>query len=215
MLIKKVYQNKMRQNKKTRDLAHSCLRNILLPRNCSAAMEMTIGIMVTLVLLIAVLIMVLFFISRITESGTSAIEGIDAAVKGEINKLFAKDSTKRIIIYPETREISIKKGESSLGFGFAIRNVEEEGSFSYDINANSVDPNCPLKLPEADLFIALGKRGNNILIPSASIMEEPIFVRFSIPENAPACKIRYAINVEKNGKIYGSSIDVDLNVKSA
>lgn len=204
----------MKSNKKTRDLARNCLRNILLPRNRSAAMEMTIGTMVTIVLLVAVLVMILFFISRITESGTSAINGIDSAVKGEINSLFAKDSTKKVVIYPETRIIQIKKGEDTLGFGFSIRNLEEEGSFSYEIISTEIEQGCDLKLPEADSFIALGKKANNVLIPSASVMENPIFVRFSIPSTAPSCKIRYSINIEKNGKIYGSSVDVDLMIES-
>ena len=182
-------------------------------KNKKAAMEMTIGTMVTIVLLVAVLVMILFFITRITESGTNAIEGIDAAVRNEIDKLFSADSTKKIVVFPATREIRIKKGDDSLGFGFAIRNTGEEDSFSYDVTAKETENNC-LRLPEADNLIALGKKGSNILIPSATIMDDPIFVKFTIPDTAPACKIRYAINVEKGGQIYSSSIDVDLIIES-
>lgn len=180
-----------------------------------AAMEMTIGTMVTIVLLVAVLVMVLFFITKITQSGTSAIEGIDSAVKGEINKLFAKDSTQKIMVYPETKKINIKKGEDSLGFGFSIRNLEESGSFSYEISAVEIEEKCDMTLSEADALIALGKKRSGILITSASILEDPIFVRFSIPDDSPACMISYAINVEKDGKIYGSSVYVDLFIEGA
>ena len=76
----------------------------MIKTNKKAAMEMTIGTMVTIVLLVAVLVMILFFITRITESGIGAIDGIDSAVKTEIDKLFSKDSSKKIIIYPESRK---------------------------------------------------------------------------------------------------------------
>jgi len=181
------------------------------PKSHKWAMEMTIGTMVTIVLLVAVLVMILFFITRITESGTSAIEGIDSAVRAEIDKLFSKDSSKKIIIYPATREITIKKGQDSLGFGFSIRNTGEEDSFSYDITAE--ETSCDLRLSEADGLISLGKQKNGILISAGTVMEYPIFVRFDIPDTTPPCKIRYAINVEKSGQIYGASIDVDLIIK--
>jgi len=190
------------KNKQTRDLV----------RNRSGAMEMTMGTMVTIVLMVAVLVMVLYFITKIGESGTTAINGIDSAVKAEIDKLFAKDSTKKVVIYPAAREITIKKGDDSLGFGFAIRNTEEEASFSYEITAK--ETSCDMKLTEAEDLIALGKKGSGIRIPSASIMDDPIFVKFVIPDSAPACKIRYNVDVERDGNIYGSSIGVDLVIES-
>lgn len=173
---------------------------------------MTVGTMVTIVLLVAVLVMVLFFITQITESGTSAIEGIDSAVRAEIDELFAQDSSKKIVVYPASRQINIKKGEDTLGFGFVIRNTGEEGSFSYDIVAK--ETSCNLRLPEAEGLIAVGRQGSGILIPSATIMDDAIFVRFDIPDTAPACVIRYSVNVEKGGEIYSSSIDVDVIIES-
>tara|TARA_Y100000034_G_scaffold112542_1_gene146616 strand:+ start:844 stop:1410 length:567 start_codon:yes stop_codon:yes gene_type:complete len=186
----------------------------MIKTNKKAAMEMTIGTMVTIVLLVAVLVMILFFITRITESGIGAIDGIDSAVKTEIDKLFSKDSSKKIIIYPESRKITIKKGEDHLGFGFSIRNTGEEDSFSYDITAvETGGKGCDLRLSEADGLISLGKQKNSILISAGTVMEYPIFVRFDIPDTTPPCEIRYAINVEKSGQIYGASMDVDLSIE--
>ena len=181
------------------------------PKSHKAAMEMTIGTMVTIVLLVAVLVMILFFITRITESGTSAIDGIDSAVRAQIGILFASDNKQKVVVYPDSREITIKKGQDSLGFGFSIRNTGEEDSFSYDITAE--ETSCDLRLSEADGLISLGKQKNGILISAGTVMEYPIFVRFDIPDTTPPCKIRYAINVEKSGQIYGASIDVDLIIK--
>lgn len=181
-------------------------------KNKRAAMEMTVGTMITIVLLVAVLVMVLFFITKIRESGVRAIEGVDSAMRAQIDKLFAEDSTKKIVIYPATKQITIKKGEANLGFGFAIRNIgSEEDRFSYDITAT--EEKCGMRLTEQENLIALGKNGKNILIQAGTIMDDPIFVRFNIPDNAPPCNIRYAVDMQKSGEVYGSTIYVDLIIE--
>ena len=48
-------------------------------------------------------------------------------------------------------------------------------------------------------------------------MSEPIFVRFKIPETAPPCQIRYEIKIyegSKSGPIYGTPVDIDLEILS-
>ncbi|MCK5043601.1 hypothetical protein KAR52_01200 [Candidatus Pacearchaeota archaeon] len=178
-----------------------------------AQMQMTMGTLVTIVLLTMVLILGGYFVSRIFTGATENIDGIDAAVKSEINKLFGEDSSKKIVIYPSTREIIIKKGEDSLGFGLSVRNVgDESAEFSYEIKAEEVS--CNLQLLEAEDYIALGRTRSNIQIPAGSIMENPIFVRFELPETAPPCRIRYSINMKKGSDTYGSTVDVDLVIKA-
>ena len=58
-----------------------------------------------------------------------------------------------------------------------------------------------MRLPEAEDLISLNKQRNNILIPAGSIMEDPIFVKFDIPETSPPCQIVYVINMEKENKL--------------
>ncbi|MBT3404668.1 hypothetical protein HN832_02955 [archaeon] len=172
-------------------------------------MEMTIGTMVTIVLLVAVLVMILFFITRITETGTTAIEGIDAAVRNEINNLFSKDSSKKIELIPRTRQITLKKGENNLGFGIMIRNTGEAGSFHYGVTAK--ETNCGMRLPEADNLIF--GREDDVVIPAGSVTEADIMVRFDIPETTPPCRIRYAVDIEKAGQPYASSISMDVLIE--
>ena len=176
-------------------------------------MQMSMGTLVTIVLLTMVLVLGGYFVSRIFSGAKENIEGIDAAVKNEINKLFSEDTSRKIVVYPATREIVIKKGEDSLGFGFSIRNIEEEANiFSYEVNAEEVS--CSMDLSEAEDLIALGQKRSNIQIPAGSIMENPIFVRFNIPDTAPPCRIRYSITMNKGNELYGSTIDIDLVIKS-
>ena len=181
--------------------------------NKKAAMEMSVGTIVTIVLLMTVLILGLVLVRTIFKGAIENIDGIDQAVKAEINKLFSEDNSKKIVIYPPTRLITIQKGQDNLGFGFSIRNVDADSAkFSYSISAE--ETNCGMRLSEAEDLITLGKQRNNIVIPAGSIMENPIFVRFGIPEITPPCQIRYSILIEKGTQPYGSSVDVDLIIKS-
>jgi hypothetical protein len=180
-----------------------------------AQMEMSVGTIVTIVLLMTVLILGLILVRSIFSSSVDNIKGIDQAVKNEIKKIFEADSSKKIAVYPETRIITIKKGSDDSGFGFSIRNVYTDAStFSYEVSA--VETDCPnsMTLSDADSLISLGKKGDNIQIPASSIMENEIFVRFNIPETVPACKVRYNINVNKAGTVYISSVGIDLFIKS-
>ncbi|MBR9701698.1 hypothetical protein GOV13_02130 [Candidatus Pacearchaeota archaeon] len=178
-----------------------------------AAMEMSVGTIVTIVLLMTVLILGLVLVRSIFSGAIKNIEGIDSAVESEIQKLFAESNTKKIVIIPSTREVEIKKGEDTRGFGFSIRNIGESADrFSYSISAE--EASCDIRLSEAEDLIALGKDKNNIQIPAGDIMEYPTFIKFGIPETFPPCKITYAISMEKGTKIYGSSVEVYLTVTS-
>ena len=178
-------------------------------------MEMSVGTIVTIVLLMTVLILGLVLVRTIFRSSVENIEGIDQAVKNEINKLFAEDSLRKTVVYPATRKITIKKGDENLGFGFSIRNTgETQESFSYDVSA--VEASCGISLDTADGYITLGKSRSGVTLPAGSFMEDPIFVRYNIPENAPPCQIRYSIGVtDSTGGAYGVPLDVDVEIRSS
>lgn len=177
-------------------------------------MELTMGTMVTIVLLVMVLILGGYFVNKIFFSATSSIDQIDAQVRDQINKLFAEDNTRKVVIFPSTRKISLSKGEQGNGFAFSIRNVETEAdTFTYNIQAT--ETSCPnsLSTAQADSFIALGKTGT-IQIPAGSIMENPKLITFSVPETAPPCLIAYTITMQKGGQLYGASVDVQVTIES-
>ena len=182
-----------------------------------AAMEMSVGTIVTIVLLMTVLILGLVMIRTIFRGSIENIGAIDQAVKNEISKLFSEDTSREVVVYPTSRYIVIQKGEDNLGFGFSIRNIgEDEDTFTYDISA--IDASCTINLDDADKFITLGKSRTSpgIRLPPGTFMDNPIFVRFSIPESAPPCKIRYSLEISHIAGIGGvyTTIDIDLEVKS-
>lgn len=177
-------------------------------------MEMSMGTIVTIVLLVSVLVMGIFFIQKISKTATSVIDLTDEQLKNEMNKLFSEDTSKKVVVYPATREISIKIGESG-GFGFSIRNTETvTGSFSYTIDVVEIGQGCQLTEQEAGNLIVLGKSGTGIQIPSGIVLENPIRTKFVIPDTTPLCNLRYGINVKKEEKTYLPTISLDLEVKA-
>jgi|TARA_Y100000034_G_scaffold74012_1_gene88973 hypothetical protein len=180
-------------------------------------MQMSVGTIVTIVLLMTVLILGLVLVRTIFSGAIENIDSIDQSIKSEINKLFAEDDFRKIIIYPPTRVVTIKKGnEKPLGFAFSIRNIDvTEGDFTYEVFLNDPDirENCNINIEEAESWIKAGRTGK-LTIPPGSIMIDPEFVRFSIPENAPPCWVRYGIDVEKDRIQYNPTINVDLKVKA-
>lgn len=203
----------LQKNKTTRDPARA-INNLSysLPRNRSGAMEMSVGTIVTIVLLMSVLVLGIFLIQKIFKTGTSAIDQVDTKIQSEIDRLFA-DEDKSVVIYPKEREITIDQGESG-GFAFSILNTEQgDGSFSYTISVGEIGEGCQLSKEQAEKLIVLGKIGENIDLPSGRKLEDAILVKFAIPKTAPLCQIRYLLDVEKNGKQYSPSIGVDLTIK--
>lgn len=177
-----------------------------------AQMEMSVGTIVTIVLLMSVLVLGIFLVQRIFKTGTSAIDQIDTKIQSEIDQLFSAED-KSVVIYPKEREITIKKGNSG-GFGFSIMNEETtEGSFSYLVSVGEIASDCQLSEEQAERLIVLGKSGDEIVLPSGSKLEDAIFVKFAIPKTAPLCQIRYQIDVKNNGEQYSPSISVDLKIK--
>ena len=149
----------------------------------------------------------------IFKSSKGALNGIDSAMHNQMNQMFSDDDTKTLILVPIERKITLKKGDDNLGFGFLIRNNGgEDATFSYDISVPS-ETSCGISGDNALKFIILGKSDSGIKILAGNVLEDPIFVRFKIPENAPPCSIRYRVTVNKDGTFMNSK-DMDVEIKS-
>jgi hypothetical protein len=182
--------------------------------NKKAAMELTMGTMVTIVLLVMVLILGGYFVQKIFFSASGSLDAIDESVKGEINKLFSEDTNKKIIIYPPSRTTSFKKGDGGIGFALSMRNTgTEAATFTYSVAAIETDCPSSLTVTQADGFLGLGKTGS-VQIGPGDVMADPTPITFNIPETAPPCSVKYGITMQKDGQAYGSSVDVILTVES-
>ena len=182
-------------------------------KNKKGAMEMSVGTIVTIVLLMSVLILGIFLVQKIFRTSTTAIDGIDTEVQSQINDLFS-DEGKAVVVYPASRDISLEQ-DSTGGFGFSIKNKDPATQdFTYKIEVMEISQNCEITMEEAESLIILGKESlSPITLPSGNFLENAIFVKLQISEFTPLCNIRYGINVfYKDGEQYFQTIGVDVEI---
>ena len=165
-----------------------------------AAMEMSVGTIVTIVLPVSVLVLGLLLIQNIFSSAKDAVDLTDNQLKDEIQKIFSEE--KKLVIYPGTTEIEVERGETS-GIGIGVRNRlrgDEEGVFDYSLLVDDSDirNNCGVDANEVESWIR-GKEGSDIALPIGNEVQIER-VLFDIPENAPLCsvKMRVKITVDKS-----------------
>lgn len=181
-------------------------------QNKKAAMEMSVGTIVTIVLLMSVLVLGIFLIKNIFESGANAIEGVDAQIQAEINEIF-NSGEKSLIIYPNSREIKIKRGDDSKGFAFSIKN--EDGLnpqvYTYNVSAYSTE-NCGSAMtPEQANKKIIGASGR-LEIQRGGTLENARMVKFNFDKSDPACTIVYELVIRGDqGQV--KSTDIWMIVK--
>ena len=172
--------------------------------NRKGAMEMSVGTIVTIVLLVTVLVLGLVLVRTIFGSGTDAVENIDAAIQEEISKLFA-DENKNLIVYPSDRSFDLNKGDSPRGFAFSVRNNDvDTAEFSYTTQASDVSRcGTGFNVEDADnLMIASSGRFS---LGPGNKLDLPRLVKFDIPESTPPCTIVYELEILKNSVPYSSA----------
>jgi hypothetical protein len=166
----------------------------MIPKNKKAAIEMSMTTIVTIVLVVVTLVLALVLIRTIFTSSTNAIDQVNTAIQDQINNLFTSEGG-NLQVYPASRQITISRGATPAGFGFAVENPEKTtATFSYNLSAGDVH-NCgpAFTTDEANAYV-LGNTGTLTLGPGA-ILNPYILVKFDIPSNAIPCTIIYNLNV--------------------
>lgn len=178
-------------------------------KNKRGAMEMSVGTIVTIVLLMAVLVLGLVLTRQIFSSSKGAIDLTDQQLKSEIGKAFGSEDD-MIIIFPESRYIEIKQ-ESRDGVGIGIRNiltgVSGSQDFSYVVGVS--ESNCV----NADVlsWIELGKSAEDISIQVGDYASRKVI--FSIPTGSPLCSVRYSVTVTSGSVVEEDYFDVVVKAK--
>ena len=185
-------------------------------RTKKAAMEMSVGTIVTIVLLMSVLVLGMVLVTNIFTSGKDVVDMTDKQLKDQINQLFSKED--KVVIYPETRHAEIKQGEVS-GVGVGIRNkltgTMGDSKFSYAISVSDSDlaRKCGgIRATEVEQWMVTGREETNVPIPSGDFSTQKVL--FDIPVGSPLCTIRFRVNVEAGTGTYATDY-FDLTIKSA
>jgi hypothetical protein len=181
----------------------------MIRKNKKAAIELSMGTIVILVLAMTMLILGLVLIRTIFTGAKYNVETINTKVEGEINKLFSED--KKMVIYLADNQASMNPGETyGVAFGVKnnIRGTDEAPKFKYTVSFDQ--SSCKtLKEKEAMAWIKLGSSSDGITVPYNEM--KAWIIRFEIPESAPGCMVRYNIEVKNNADVYTSeSFDVNI-----
>lgn len=175
-----------------------------------AAMEMSVGTIVTIVLLMTVLVLGIFLVTQIFTGATNAVDSINTEVENEIQKLFSEDG-KKLAVYPTSRDIKVKKGDDPKGFAFAIKNLDsEDGTFTYDVIADDVSNCNSLTKAKAENFLISGS--GSFSLGSGDSLDPPRLVKLDIPETTDLCTFTYVLEVEKDGSPYATA-DIFITIK--
>ncbi len=158
---------------------------------------MSMGTMVTIVLAVTLLVLGIFFVRQVFRVGTGAISSIDAEVQSEIQKLFAEEG-REVAIYPTSRRIELRQGDSGGGFAFSVRNIgSEAATYSFETKATDTS-DCPSISEEDATNWVIGGTGTVENLASGAILDARL-VTFNIPETAPLCVIEYDLTVTRGG----------------
>lgn len=171
------------------------------------AVELSISTIVIVVLAVSMLILGLVLVRTIFKTATNVATMSDDALKNQMAKLYGEDS--RLVVYPDTKEVSVSIKDGSGKFGFAMLNNEQGSSknmkFSYTITAveSTVKKNCNgATVQEMMDKITTPTSDKDITIASGDKSEQ--IVRFKVATGDPLCLVRYRIDVTVNGEPYSS-----------
>ena len=172
-------------------------------------MQMSVGTIVTIVLLMTALIFGLILTRNIFKSATGAVDLTDQQLRNEINKLFAEE--KKLVIYPETRLVEIQQ-EKIDGVGIGIRNLlvgaEGTNTFSYEV---IVEDAAKCGSANVEDWIEVGGKADNIPLAVGDFTSTK--VQFKVPTGAPLCTARFRVNVMADGADYSTTF-FDITIKA-
>ena len=181
--------------------------------NKNAAIEMSIGTIVTIVLAMSMLILGMVLVKNIFSGSSSNVLQMNDQVKGQINKLFTED--KRTVVNLPNQIAKIKQNEE-WGVSFGVQNLArgtaDSGIFAYEIVVaapEEVTRMCGISDKEVMSWVGAGRVGKDIPIaPGETYLS---IVRFIIPDTAPLCIVRFNLKVTKEGKAYATDFfDVEV-----
>ena len=181
-------------------------------RDKKAALELSVGTIVVIVIAMSMLILGLVLVRTIFTESVYNVKQLNDKVRGEIQKLFAEEG--RSVVYLAEGKADVKQGED-MGIAFAFRNVERgttsATTFNYEVTTADIASDCVgLTKTEAESWIKSRRTGSTTLPPGETAY---FIVRVVIPETAPLCIVPFDIEIKKaNGEVYANDFfDIVIN----
>jgi hypothetical protein len=170
-------------------------------KNKKAAMEMSVGTIVTIVLLMSVLVLGLVLIQKIFKGGTESVDSINTQVRSKINNLFSEEDSNIIILLGSSKIAEVKAEGSSFGVVFAARTLDGTSSardrLQYKI---SLQENSDCITKNSKTFVESWFNGLNNWqnFDGYDGDKSEAIIRFSVPKGTALCDQKVYIDVRDN-----------------
>ncbi len=185
------------------------------PLRKKAALELSVGTIVVLVIAMSMLILGLVLVRNIFTGSIYNVKVLNDKVRNEINKLFQEEEGRKSVVYLAENKAEIKQG-TDWGIAFSFKNLETgtqtEDTFSYEITMGQISEDCRgLSKQEAERWIKSRRTASNLRVPPGD--SYLTIARFEIPDNAPLCIVPFDIKIMKGSSIYASDF-FDIVIKA-
>ncbi|MEK6800581.1 MAG: hypothetical protein AABY10_00470 [Nanoarchaeota archaeon] len=178
-------------------------------KNKKAAIELSIGTVVIIVLAMSMLILGLVLVRNIFSGSIENVKEIDSGVKNKIKELF-QDEREKSVIYLSGRTVEVKQG-AEYGVAFGIRNTKEgeveSTKFTYETSLADSDAEikkaCGVNKVTAESWVKFGT-GDITVKPGPEIGFPPVPILVKVPDGSPLCTTRFKIIIKdtKTNDIY-------------
>ena len=166
-----------------------------------AALELSIGTIVILVIAMSMLILGLILVRTIFTGAKYNVETMNKKVEGEINKLFVEDQ--KAVLYLPNREAEITQGKP-FGVAFGIHNVGQTGEFTWEVVVppdDNLNKKCGFRNENdaLDWITTGGKNSRGVEIPSGDKYTD--IMRFNVLKGSvndvSQCIVRFQLEIER------------------
>jgi hypothetical protein len=180
-------------------------------KNKKAAMEMSVGTIVTIVLLMTVLVLGLVLVQTIFQGATESVDSINDQIRGEIDNLFNTENSDVIVSLGTKHSASVKQGTDNFGFvfGFSPDDPSVLNDCTYDISAKTGGDFCNEDSTlDVEKWIITGI--TDIEFDESGSNAAYALVKMKIPETTPICLQRFNIKIDCNGDLQTSYFDISI-----
>lgn len=169
-------------------------------QNKKAAIELSIGTIVVIVIAMSMLILGLVLVRNIFQGSTDNIQELNNKVKDQIKGLFQSDTERAVIKL--TEDTATMKQGSNFGVAFGVSNIEQGATgsteFKYQLKSDDSDigTTCGITPVKALKWAQFGS--GTMSIPAGQVETNRIL--FVIPEDAPLCTTKFRIIIWRPSK---------------
>ncbi len=172
-----------------------------------AAMEMSVGTVVTIVLLMTVLALGIVLVQKIFTGATESVDSINDQIRGEIDNLFNTEDEELVINLGSKHIANVKQGTDDFGFSFGFSpndpSLLSTATYSIIVQDPSGNQYCSgssstYTAPQIRKWFIGGI--NNLQFDRTTPSAVYGLIQVKIPEDMAVCSQKFKIEID--GELY-------------